>query len=97
MLGALGQRFRRERSAPNAVAIRRLYFEMLAAGEERGLARPISATPTRFAPALDASFGSDVASKISAAFVESRYGERSIDDARVRRLREEWRAASGRT
>jgi hypothetical protein len=91
MLGALGQRFRRDRGAPNSVAIRRLYFEVLAAAEDRGLPRPVSATPSRFAASLDASFGSDLASKISAAFVESRYGERALDDERVRLLREKWR------
>lgn len=96
MLGALGRRFRRGGDAGSAVAIRRLYFEMLDAAERRGLERGDAQTPLQFAPALDARFGSDVPSEISAVFVESRYGERAVDDERVRRLRERWRSLAER-
>jgi hypothetical protein len=89
MLGAIRGRFRRGRAA-NAVAIRRLYGEMLTEAEERGLSRPASATPLQFAPSLDARFGSGVPSEISEAFVESRYAERVVDEERVRRLEERW-------
>jgi hypothetical protein len=90
MLGSLGRRFRgapRVGSAP----IRRLYFDVLAAGEERGVARPPGATPLQFAPALDAEFASHAPTDITEAFVESRYAERSVDDGRVRELRDRWR------
>jgi hypothetical protein len=78
------------------VAIRRLYFEMLDAAGRRGLERADAQTPLQFAPALDAQFASGVPSEISAAFVESRYGERAVDDERVRRLREQWRLIAER-
>lgn len=93
LLGAVGRRFRRRPGDASAVAIRRLYFEMLAAAEDRGLPRAPSQTPSQFAPALDRRFASAVPSQISAAFVESRYAGRAIDDLRVRALREGWRAA----
>jgi hypothetical protein len=73
------------------VAIRRLYAEVLAAAGEQGLERPPATTPARFAPALDAHFASGLPSEITSAFVESRYGERVVDDARVRALTERWR------
>jgi hypothetical protein len=95
MLGALGRRFRRgEARSASAVAIRRLYFDMIDAAARRGLERKDAQTPSQFAPALDAQFASSVPSEISAAFVESRYGERAVDDERVRRLREQWRAVA---
>jgi len=90
MLGALGRRLRRAEQPPNAVAIRRLYFDVLSRAEADGVTRPPSATPLQFAPTLDAHFASQAPSEISAAFVESRYAERDIADDVVRRLREQW-------
>jgi len=91
MLGALGRRFRRDERAPNAVAIRRLYYDVLSRAEHDGISMPPSATPTQFAPTLDAHFASRSPSEISDAFVESRYAERAVDDDVVRRLRQQWR------
>jgi hypothetical protein len=92
MLGSLGRRFRRERT-PDAIPIRRLYFDLLDAAEDRGLERPPYATPLQFAPTLDARFGSSVPSQISAAFVESRYAGRDLPPDRVHTLQERWRLA----
>ncbi|MEX2226320.1 MAG: DUF4129 domain-containing protein [Dehalococcoidia bacterium] len=93
LIGALGRRFRRGEGAASSVAVRRLYFDMLSAAEERGLERSPSLTPLQFAPALDAEFASDAPSAISAAFVESRYAGHTIDEVRVRMLRQRWRDA----
>lgn len=87
MFGAIGRRFRGGGRESTSVAVRKLYFEMLDVARERGLERPPWATPLQFAGALDANFGSSVGSEISAAFVESRYGEREVADDRVRELR----------
>jgi hypothetical protein len=95
MLGALGRRFRRGERAPNAVAIRRLYFDVLSRAEEDGLERPPSATPLQFAPALDAHFASRAPSEISEAFVESRYAERTVANDVVQQLRARWRELEG--
>jgi hypothetical protein len=91
LLGAIGRRLRRGGRARHALQIRRLYFEMLDAAEARGVARPASATPLQFAPALDAHFASGVPSSISRAFAASRYGEIAIDADELRKLREGWR------
>jgi|CXWL01.1.fsa_nt_gi hypothetical protein len=91
LLGAFGRRFRRSPRLPaSAVAIRRLYGEMLDRAAADGLLRPPAATPLRFAPTLDRQFASDVPSRITDAFTASRYGAREIDDALVRDLRQEW-------
>jgi hypothetical protein len=65
---------------------------MLAHAESDGLARPPAATPLRFAPRLDARYGSDVPSAISRAFVTSRYGLAEVDVHTVRDLRAQWRS-----
>jgi hypothetical protein len=91
MLGAFGRRFRRERAPQSAVAIRRLYGEMLEDAAARGVARPPSATPLAFAPAIEAQYASPLPAEITRAFIESRYGERPVDRSRVDELRAQWR------
>jgi hypothetical protein len=90
MLGTLGRRFRRNPAPHGGEPIRRLYFDVLAAGEDRGTVRPPGATPLQFAPALDNAFSSRAPTDITEAFVESRYAERNVDDERVRELRQAW-------
>ena len=95
MLGALARRFRRSpRRTASAIAIRRLYGEVLDRAAADGLERPASATPLQFAPALDAHFASDAPSAISDAFAASRYGAHEPPEALVRSLRERWREGS---
>ncbi len=84
---------RRSPRAGSVVEVRRLYFEMLHRAEDEGLARATALTPLQFAPQLDAHFASAAPSRITAAFAESRYGERAIDPAVVRELRRSWAAA----
>ena len=91
LFGVFGRRLRGRGRTASAVAIRRLYSEVLATAQSQGLERPASATPLQFAPALDAHFASGVASEITEAFAESRYGERVVVDERVRELTERWR------
>ena len=88
ILGALGRRIRRPGRATTSVPIRRLYFDLMDRAGARGVERAPSQTPLQLAPMLDAAFASDVPSAITTAFIESRYGERTIDETAVRRLRE---------
>ncbi len=90
LLDGLARRFRRAGAARSQVEIRRLYHHMMQRAAADGLARPSATTPSRFAPAMDAHFGSGVPSEITAAFVMSRYGLVSIDAASVRELRARW-------
>ena len=91
MLGAFGRRFRRDREPESAVAIRRLYGEMLDDVAAHGIARPPSATPLQFLPAIEVQYASALPREITDAFVESRYGERAVDAARADDLRRRWR------
>jgi hypothetical protein len=75
------------RRASGHDAIGRLYVSMLRAASQRGLERPLAATPLEFAPQLDARFDSPVPSTISRAYAEARYAARSPDAADVERLR----------
>jgi hypothetical protein len=91
LLGAIRRRFRRDSRRPSDVAIERLYFELLDDAARRGMVRPHWLTPNEFAPALDQRYGSDVPSRISAAFSESKYGAHEIEMTITERLREQWR------
>jgi len=92
MLGAFARRFRRDPRSGSTVAVRRLYAEMLDDAAAGGLARPPAATPLAFAPWLEAHYASSLPAEISDAFIESRYGGREIDRARVAGLRARWQA-----
>jgi hypothetical protein len=92
LIDGIARRFRRSGAPRSSIEIRRLYHQMLAHAESDGLARPPAATPLRFAPRLDARYGSDVPSAISRAFVTSRYGLAEVDVHTVRDLRAQWRS-----
>jgi hypothetical protein len=77
--------------------VRRLYFEMLAAGEARGVERRPVDTPLDLSPRLERSFTSGTPGEITGLFDEVRYGGHAPPDAEVRRLREEWDRLQGRT
>jgi hypothetical protein len=88
---ALARRFRRSpKSAQSRIEVRRLYHEMLARSAASGLERPPAATPSQFAPRLDAHYGSEVPSAISRVFVASRYGDHDVDEQTVESLRRDW-------
>ena len=92
MFGALASRFRRPpRRTASAIAIRRLYADMVERAAADGLERAPSATPSQFAPSLDAHFASDAPSAITDAFAASRYGHHEPDERDMRALRQRWR------
>jgi hypothetical protein len=95
LLDGIARRFRRSGAPRSAVEIRRLYHQMLARAESDGLPRPAAATPLRFAPQLDARYGSGVPSAITRAFVTSRYGLAEVDTDAVRDLRAQWQSLLG--
>ena len=89
---ALARRFRRSpKQELSRIEVRRLYHEMLARSAASGLERPPAATPSQFAPQLDAHYASDVPSTISRAFIASRYGAHDVDPQIVEDLRRGWR------
>jgi hypothetical protein len=75
--------------------VRRLYFEMLSAGEARGVQRPPADTPLDLSPRLQTTFASGTPGEITGLFHDVRYGERLPPEAEVRRLREEWERLRG--
>ena len=96
LFGMLGNRFRRRRDRQSAVAIHRLYVEMLDHASEHGIDRPPATTPLQFAPVLDARYRSGLPTDITLAFADSRYGAREIDRTRVDDLRRRWDELGGR-
>lgn len=92
-LGSLRDRFGRRREPSSAVAIRRLYAEVLERAESDGIERAPAVTPLQFAPALDSRYGG-TGTDITRAFMESRYGARDIGEDRVRELRARWETHS---
>jgi hypothetical protein len=71
-------------------AMRRLYYEMLAAGEERGVQRRKAETPLELAPRLGRTFDVGVTERVTVKFDETHYGGHQPADADVRTLRDEW-------
>ena len=76
--------------------IRRLYFEMLDAGERRGVQRHAADTPLELSPRLETVFAATTPSRITAAFDETRYGGHAPPPEEVRHLREEWETLQSR-
>jgi len=82
---------------PRAVApesstpVRRLYREVLAAGEKAGQARVSSETPDEFAPRLATAFDAPLTEDITRAFDRARYGGREPSAAEVAELERRWR------
>jgi hypothetical protein len=70
--------------------VRRLYFEMLAAAEARGVQRLPAETPLDFSPRLERSFASQTPGEITQLFDDVRYGARDAPPEVVQRLRDNW-------
>jgi hypothetical protein len=75
--------------------VRRLYFEMLAAAEARGVERRPTETPLDLAPRLQSTFRSETPGEITGLFDDVRYGAVEADEAEVRRLRTQWEGLQG--
>jgi hypothetical protein len=75
--------------------VRRLYFEMLAAGEARGVQRRPTDTPLDLAPRLQSTFRSETPGEITGLFDDVRYGGFEAEEDEVRRLRTQWEGLQG--
>ena len=75
--------------------VRRLYFEMLAAGEARGVQRRPTDTPLDLAPRLQSTFRSETPGEITGLFDDVRYGGLEAEEDEVRRLRTQWEGLQG--
>jgi hypothetical protein len=97
-LGSMLGRLRPRGGAPRqSEPVRRLYFEMLAAGEARGVARRPVETPLEISPRLQTTFASATPAEITGLFDDVRYGAHDASADDVRRLREEWQRMRGGT
>jgi len=74
---------------------RRLYFEMLAEGAQRGVERQPPETPLELAPRLSETFAAETPARITSVFDEVRYGGAPPPEDEVRRLRQEWERLKG--
>jgi hypothetical protein len=70
--------------------VRRLYYDVLREAEHRGVSRRPAQTPDELAPSLDRTFHGDAPGEITHAFDDARYGERTLPEPEVRRMRERW-------
>jgi hypothetical protein len=96
LLGSMLGRFRPRGGASRvSEPVRRLYFDMLAAGEARGVERRAIDTPLDLSPRLQRTFASATPGEITSVFDDVRYGAHTVPDAEVRRLREEWERMRG--
>ncbi len=90
LLGSLFRRGNRARTVPANEPARRLYFDMLAAAERRGVTRQPTETPLDLAPRLQSTFRSETPGEITRMFDDVRYGGVEIDEESVGRLRSQW-------
>ena len=83
LLGSLLGRFR-SRCGPARVSepVRRLYFDMLAAGEARGVERKPVETPLELSPRLETTFAAATPREITGLFDDVRYGAHEPSEAR---------------
>jgi hypothetical protein len=97
LLGSMFGRFR-PRGGPGRLTepVRRLYFEMLSAGEARGVERRPVDTPLELSPRLETTFASATPGEITGLFDDVRYGAHEASEADVRRLRDDWERLQGR-
>jgi hypothetical protein len=75
--------------------VRRLYFDVLAAGADRGVERRPAETPLELSPRLGSTFAPEPTQHITDAFDDSRYGGISPPASEVQRLREDWERSRG--
>jgi hypothetical protein len=90
LLGSLFRRRGGGRVIRENEPVRRLYLEMLAAGEMRGVERRPSETPLDLSPRLQSTFRSETPGAITGLFDDVRYGGNEADAEEVRRLRAEF-------
>ncbi len=94
----IGSMFRRRgsgRAVRTNEPARRLYFEMLAAAEARGVERRPTETPLDLSPRLQTTFRSETPGEITALFDDVRYGGMDAEEEEVRRLRAEFEGLRG--
>jgi hypothetical protein len=97
LFGMLKRPFRRAPRQPSsAIAIRRLYNEMLDRAAMEGVTRAPGTTPSQFAATLGSRYGDELATGVTDAFVASRYGSIEISEERVHRLNQDWQRVSQR-
>jgi hypothetical protein len=90
LLGSFFGRLRPNfRSRADIDAARRLYFDLLAAGEARDIHRRPPETPLELAPRLDRTFAAETPGRITRLFDDVRYGGLPPPAGDVQRLREE--------
>ncbi len=71
-------------------AVRRLYFDMLAAAAQRGVERRPAETPLELSPRLSSAFATETPSRVTSLFDDARYGGLAPPEDTLRRLRAEW-------
>jgi hypothetical protein len=74
--------------SPRLLALRRIYLSLLHQAEERGIARPLAATPREHAPVLEQGLGSPFPLEASDRFARGRYGLVEPSDAELDRLQQ---------
>jgi Domain of unknown function (DUF4129) len=95
----IGSMFGRRHGGGRASAVtepaRRLYFDMLATAEKRGVGRRPIDTPLEFSPRLEATFRSETPAAITNLFDDVRYGGIEPSAEEVERLRTRWENLQG--
>ncbi len=94
LLGSVFRRGRGRVPRTNEPA-RRLYFDMLAAAQRRGVERQPTETPLDLAPRLQSAFASQTPGEITVLFDDVRYGGAEADADEVQRLRTRWEELRG--
>lgn len=95
LLGSVFGRRRGGRVARVTEPARRLYFDMLAAAERRGVTRAPVDTPLELAPRLEVTFRSETPAEITGLFDDVRYGGLEPSAEEVQRLRAQLEGLQG--
>ncbi|HUZ89345.1 MAG TPA: DUF4129 domain-containing protein [Candidatus Acidoferrales bacterium] len=77
-------------AAERIPAVRELYRAVLRFGRTHGLARNPGQTPSEYRPILARAVPPDLTDAITAAYIETRYGERALVSAKADRLIQRW-------
>ncbi|HLF72223.1 MAG TPA: DUF4129 domain-containing protein [Dehalococcoidia bacterium] len=93
--GSLMSRLRSFGGRPGGDPTRRIYFEMLALAERRGVERRPPETPDELLPRLQRTLRGEASARITSAFDESRYGGIAARPGDVTRLREDLEKLQG--